>query len=547
MPARVRAPELSGDGGWIGVKRPLSRQALRGKVVLLHFWTYSCVNCLRVLEELRRLERRFPDELVVVGVHSARFPREKDHQAVVRAVGRHRIAHPVLDDPALTTGDKYGVRAWPTLVLIDPKGYVVDTLSGEGHGRQLARVIAELAARHEAKGTLVTDPLDVDRVMLPEGLLAYPGSVAVSASGRWLAIADTAHDQVLVCTTDGLVLQAHTGFTQPQGVRFDGGVVMVCDTGAGRVVRTDGVVLADGMAAPSDVVVDGGGSLVVAEAGRHRLARVRPGEQRVLLAAGTGEEGMVDGPASKALLAQPSALARVPDGIAFVDAEASALRLLTNAGDVVTLVGEGLYDWGAEDGAPGDARLQHPLGVAASPDGRRIYVADTFNSQLRVWDGTSLHTLAVGDMDEPSGLDVLPDGRLVVADTNHHRVLVVDPDSGEAQPLELDDSWLMSATGPALSVGAGQRFQLSVSVDLADEKLDRSDGEPVEVTVHGRPASLVAGGSGRWSLGSGEGVVEVQAGDRGAGLLLVEVLLSTRRDERRAQRVHRICHDLVVG
>jgi len=264
LPARVRAPELSGEGGWIGVERPLSLKALRGRVVLLHFWTYSCVNCLRVIEELRRLERRFSEDLVVVGVHSPKFPREAEHQAVERAVRRHRIAHPVFDDPDLTTSDRYGIRARPTLVLVDPKGYVVGTLSGEGHGRELARVIAEVVGRHEARGTLATQPLDVDPVMPPGGLLAFPGKVAVSADGVRLAIADTAHDQVLVCTTGGLVLEAHTGFVHPQGVRFDGDMVMVCDAGANRVVRTDGVVLADGMSSPWDVVVEDGGSLVVA-------------------------------------------------------------------------------------------------------------------------------------------------------------------------------------------------------------------------------------------------------------------------------------------
>ena len=114
---------------------PSSLRALRGRVVVLHFWTYSCASCLRVLSELRRLERRFPDEVVVVGVHSPKYPREADHEAVVSAVARHGIAHPVLDDPDLTTWSRYAVRAWPTLVLIDPEGYVVTSVSGEGHGR----------------------------------------------------------------------------------------------------------------------------------------------------------------------------------------------------------------------------------------------------------------------------------------------------------------------------------------------------------------------------------------------------------------------------
>lgn len=546
LPRRARAPELSGAGGWIGLEEPLSLKELRGKVVLLHFWTYSCVNCLRVLGELRRLEQRFPDELVVVGVHSPRLPRERDHDAVVAAVGRHRITHPVLDDPELVTWDRYAVRAWPTLVLIDPRGYVVGTVSGEGHGRALGKVIAEMAAEQEAKGTLAGEPLDVDRLMLPDGLLAFPAKVAVSGDGRRLGVADAAHDQVLVCTIDGLVLEAHTGFAGPQGVRFEGDSVLVCDTGAGRVVRTDGVVVADGMAAPWDVVVDGDGSVVMADAGRHRLVRVRPGEHRVLVVAGTGEEGLEDGPATQALLAQPSGIALTPDGAVFVDAEASALRLLTRAGEVVTLVGEGLVDWGAEDGGPDVARLQHPQGIAASPDGESVYVADTFNSLLRVWDGATLRTLPVGGLDEPGGLDVLPDGRLVVADTNHHRLVVVNPSSGHAETLELDDAWLMSTAGPALSARSGEMLTVGMRLDLADEDLDLSGGDAVTISVEAHPAWLLADGPSEWSLAAADGEVELRAGGPGEGLLLMEVVAATIGGKGPAERVRRFRHDFLV-
>jgi len=547
LPARVRAPELSGDGGWIGVKRPLSLKLLRGKVVLLHFWAYSGVNCLRVIEELRRIERRFSDELVVVGVHSPKFPREREHPALERAVRRHRIGHPVLDDPGLTTWDRYGVSTRPTLVLVDPKGYVVAALSGEGHGRQLARVITEVVARHEARGTLGSGPIEVHPVMSPEGLLAFPGNVAVSPDGMRLAIADTAHDQVLMCTTDGLVLEAHTGFVQPQGVRFDGESVMVCDTGANRVVRTDGVVLADGMSSPWDLVVEDDGSLVIAEAGRHRLARVRAGEQRVLLAAGTGEEGSEDGEATKALLAQPSGVARTPEGIVFVDAGASALRVLARAGKVETLVGPGLFDRGAEDGGVDRARLQHPRGVAAAADGRHVYVADTFNSLLREWDGATLRTLAVDGLDEPGGLDVLADGRLVVADTNNHRILLVDARTGMSEPLELDDSWLMSTPGDALSARSGEVLRLEVGTDPADEELDDSAGDPVRICVEARPAGLLADGPSHSSLAAAEGQVELRLGEPGSGLLLVEVWTATRGARGSAERVQRVRHWLQVN
>src|SRR5919112_425038 len=175
---RVRAPELAGDGGWIGVD-DLSLAALRGKVVLLDFWTLACVNCQRVLEELRGLERRFADALVVVGVHSPKFPHEHEHAAVRDAVARHRITHPVLDDPAMTSWDAYAVRAWPTLVLIDTHGRVALTVSGEGHAVELAAAIERLVAEAEADGSLRPGAVAAEPDALGTGELAHPGKVAV--------------------------------------------------------------------------------------------------------------------------------------------------------------------------------------------------------------------------------------------------------------------------------------------------------------------------------------------------------------------------------
>src|SRR3954447_2486861 len=136
---RVRAPELEGRGFVHG--EPLSLAALRGRVVLLDFWTFCCVNCLHVLDELRALEERFGDDLVVIGVHSPKFPHEGDAEALAQAVARYDVRHPVLDDPELRTWRAYTVRAWPTLVLIDPEGYVALHVSGEGRGPQLAAAV----------------------------------------------------------------------------------------------------------------------------------------------------------------------------------------------------------------------------------------------------------------------------------------------------------------------------------------------------------------------------------------------------------------------
>ncbi|MFN2556303.1 MAG: thioredoxin-like domain-containing protein [Nitriliruptorales bacterium] len=583
MTAPTRAPELHG-AGWIGVDRPLSlREDLGGKVVVLDFWTFCCVNCLRALEELRPIERRFADELVVIGVHSPKFPHEHDHEAVRQAVARLHINHPVLDDPELETWNRYGVRAWPTLVVIDPEGYVVAMGSGEGLGPAIERLVEQLISDHEAQGSL--RPGAVIAGDPPEGApldrpLAFPGKVA-SDGGERLAIADTAHDRVLVTDRLGLVMQVLDGLLEPQGVRFDWTTsasrqpedfLLICETGADRLIRVElssgaREVVLDGLASPWDVLVEKGGTYLIAEAGRHRLWRcTRDGSDAVPVAGGTAE-GLRDGPGADAHLAQPSGLAGLDDGAVFVDAESSALRVLSDDGAVATLVGVGLFEWGASDGPPEVARLQHPLGVAtpppSGPAGRDfvVYVADTFNSRLRVWRDGELHTLAIPGLNEPGGLDVLPDGRLLVADTNNHRIVSIDPRTGTfaAIPVRgLSDARHFSGSvddpgppsdveeGPPFRVPPGTRFSVPFFVDVAGEPLDPSSGPPVRVMLDSEPASLLAGPA-NWGFHEAVGTAEVIAGEPGSGTLTVEVVAATC--EEKVCRVHRrlVRHRLKVG
>lgn len=531
MAPLARAPELTGRGGWIGVHEPLSLAHLRGRVVVLHFLRFSAVGCLTVIEELRPLERLFAEEMVVIGVHSPGYVHETDHRAVESAVARHRVAHPVLDDPELATAAAYGVDTWPTLVVVDPEARVVETLVGTGVRSILEKKVSALVDEYRDKGTLRPGVLDTHREMLPVPL-AYPSKVAASPDGRVLAISDTSYDQVLVCSLEGLVLEAHTGFNHPRGVAFDGeGSLVVCDTAAGRVVRAGGEVLADAMSSPWDVTADKDGSWIVAEAGRHRILRIKRGEFRARVAAGTGAQGGADGAAAKAEMSQPSGVARMDKGIAFVDAEAGALRFLDDDQQVTTLVVEG---------------LEHPLAVAGDGDAR-AYVADTFRSVLQVWEDGTLRTLPVEGLDEPGGLDVLRDGRLVVADTNNHRVLVVDPADGSSEDMDLDDTWIHATELDPVSVSSGESFEVPWMIELIGEELESARRAPVTATVSASPPSLLRGTA--ISRGSStDGVVTVAAGSPGVGLLLVEVSADVRQGgRRRLRRVNRFRSWLEVG
>ena len=546
---RVRAPELRGAGGWINTEHPIALRDLRGRVVLLDFWTFCCINCLRVVEELRPLEERFGDRLVVIGVHSPKFPHESDHAAVARAVARHRIAHPVLDDPELETWQQYGVRAWPTLVVIDPDGYVVAMASGEGNGAALGDVIQQLL---DGRSDPAVGPAFTPVAVQAPKTLAFPGKVA-SDGGSRIAIADTGNDRVLVCVLDGSIDREFAGFHQPQGVRFDGDRLLVCDTVAGELVAIDlpsgdRRVLASELRSPWDALVIPDGRIAIAEAGLHRIVAVPAAGGAPEVLAGSRAEGLRDGPAREAHLAQPSGLTLVgADAIAFADSEVSALRVLRD-GKVETLVGTGLFDWGAEDGDRRTARLQHPIGVAALPDGS-IAVADTFNSLMRIWADGELRTLPLHEsVDEPGGLDVLPDGRLVVADTNHHRVVTIDAHSGAVTEINVrDEQQSGEHAGPPLSGAAGARIVVQGDVDLAGLDLDFQQGPPLRVHLSTDSEPLLGPGPRSWALDSLPVTLEVQLGHPGKGVLTLDVIASTCEGDVCTIRRNTVEHALTVS
>jgi len=568
--ARFRAPELLGSGGWIGASADFGLAALAGKVVVLHFWRSSSINCVRVLDELRPIEERFAAEAVVLGIHSPKFPREHEHTAVERAVERLGIRHPVLDDPDLATWQQYGVKGWPTLVVIDPEGYVVGGISGEGGGSVVYASVERTISDHDAQGTLVRGSVagmwGTSPVTAAFRTVSFPGKVAVEPGGRRIAVCDSGNGRIVVCDRQGRVEQVYPLFTRPQGVAFDGDRLLVCDTGTDRVVAVDrasGIqtVIAEGLAAPWDVTVLEDRAVLVAEAGRHRLWRIPAGGGDPVVVAGTGAEDLVDGAGmgeGPAALAQPCGVAALPGGgAAFVDAESSSLRVLTPGGEVVTLVGQGLFDWGASDGGPDASAMQRPLGVAVGPAGPgglpTIYVADTSNGRIREWTGTAwaagagtLRTLPATGLEEPGGVAVLPTGELVVADTNHHQVVVVDGDQESTRPLAIDETWLGTLMGPSIAATAGELIRVPFSFDPGRLLLDESDGPPVRVDVSAEPGTLLAAGPRRWARHEPASELELRAGRPGEGILVVEVEVAVAGDVTTVLR-GRTRHDLTVA
>ncbi|MEV4868787.1 NHL domain-containing thioredoxin family protein [Streptomyces syringium] len=525
--ARVRAPELIGKGGWLNTGgTALTLADLRGRIVILDFWTFCCVNCLHVLDELRELEEKHRDTVVIIGVHSPKFVHEAEHQAVVDAVERYEVHHPVLDDPELATWKQYAVRAWPTLVVIDPEGYVVAQHAGEGHAHALEQLVGELEAEHAAKGTLrrgdgpyvAPEPVATD--------LRFPGKAVLLPGGTFL-VSDSTRHQLVELAADGESVVARVGsgergfgpdgFSEPQGLALlPDGTVAVADTvnhalraydpatgavttlaGTGRQWMqgrpTSGPATEVELSSPWDVAWFAD-RLWIAMAGVHQLWTYDPATGTVEVAAGTTNEGLVDGPAPEAWFAQPSGLAATGDRLWVADSETSALRYVERDGEgfvVRTAVGTGLFDFGHRDGEAGQALFQHPLGVTALPDGS-VAVADTYNHALRRYDpATGEVTTLATDLREPSDAVLVGDDIVVVESARHRLTRLRLPE--EAVRVES----VAHRTQRAATDVAPGGLRLDVVFQApTGQKLDTRYGPSTRLLVSSTPPELLAEGSG---------------------------------------------------
>jgi thiol-disulfide isomerase/thioredoxin len=500
--APVRAPELRGTA-WLNTTRPLTLADLRGKLVLLDFWTFCCINCQHVLEDLKYLEAKYAGRpFAVVGIHSPKFPNEDDAQSVRQAVLRHGIQHPVLLDSGRRTWDTYAVRGWPTLVLLDPRGYILGQVSGEGHREQLDAAIGQALDLLEEAGALDNRPLPVRLESASDALLAaspllYPGKVLADADADLLCVADTGHHRLVIARLDGTEAETigsgepgaadggylSASFRAPQGMAYDPErrLLYVADTGNHLIRRVDlgshivttiagtghqgfvrrGVhpARAVPLNSPWDVCLVGG-AVYIAMAGLHQIWRFDPAAGNVAVIAGSGAEGRADGPATTAALAQPSGLAADAARLFVADSEISCVRAVELGGAeaiVRTLAGGDLFQFGDRDGRGDAARFQHPLGVAYVPagavDGPAVFVADTYNHRIRRLDPATREVTTIAGaaqagnangpataarFNEPGGLSYAA-GRIYIADTNNHGMRVLSLTERTVTTLSLPD------------------------------------------------------------------------------------------------------------
>lgn len=488
MNVRVRAPELPQNYPWLNTDKPLSIKQLKGRVVILDFWTYCCINCLHILPDLKYLENKYKNSLTVIGVHSAKFDNEKQTENIRQAILRYDIEHPVIVDSGFRVWDEYVVRAWPTLIVIDPQGYAIASISGEGKRDVLDELISNVIREHREKKTIKFQEVSLTLEKQRQPLitpLAFPGKVL--ATDSYLFIADSGHHRIVMSTLEGEILHLiGTGqpglidgsfkeaqFSSPQGMAFDeeNQLLYVADTenhtlrrvdlkreivqaiaGTGKQSRNirphGGVGKETALNSPWDLVKLGN-IIYIASAGSHQIWEMDLETDIVRTYAGMGAEACIDGTLSESAFAQPSGITTNGQELYIADSEVSTIRGvgLIEPRLVRTICGSGdLFAFGDVDGQGFDVRLQHCLGIEYADN--HLWIADTYNHKIKLVNPNigncetvlgSVAGLENGEgknsrFSEPSGLSILGDF-LYIADTNNHVIRRVDLNSFQVDTM----------------------------------------------------------------------------------------------------------------
>jgi len=553
---KIRAPEFPRDVTWLN-SGTLTIAGLKGKILLLDFWTYCCINCMHIIPDLKRLETKYKDELVVIGMHSAKFYNEKDTENIRQAILRYGIQHPVINDRNFEVWQEYEARAWPTVALIDPDGYLVGVTTGEGIYESLDRLIAGLVKDYDARGALNHQPLqikpEIDNLTI-DSQLAFPGKIVADEKSGRLFITDSNNNRILIVAANGEVIKvigsgaigfedgdfSTARFFHPQGLCYDAGndLVYVADTenhairrvnlkservetiaGTGqqaRLYNEEGIGRQVALNSPWDLILIGD-ALYIAMAGSHQIwiLDTKTLEARVFV--GSGRENIIDGPRKVAALAQPSGITTDGQYLYWVDSEASGVRRFRlNGPDAVeTIIGVGLFDFGDIDGRYPQARLQHPIGITWHNG--FIYVADTYNHKIKRIDPQSKEAITVvgtgkhGHIDgpalsaelyEPNGLCFLG-GKMYITNTNNHRIRVYDSTTNMVSTLKLGGLERPSVTAKDLFIGEIKRLppvEISKSIKSLTLKIELPAGMKINPqapfrleVVSSNPAAIAIG------------------------------------------------------
>lgn len=546
---QVPAPEFPANLDWINVDQPLTMAGLQGKIVIFDFWTYGCINCLHLIPILEQVETKFAEEVVVIGVHSAKFENEGQTENQRQIVQRYDIHHPVINDLDFNIWRTYGVNAWPTVAVIDPRGYVVVRQSGEIPFAAFDAYLSGMIEYYDGIDENIIDRTPLDLALEGAGdpgtPLLFPGKVLADEASSRLFIADSSHNRIVIAdrTTrevldiigssvrgfDDGPFESAT-FDKPQGMALADDLLYIADVNnhairvADLATRTVSAAAGNGimgtqripvgvhvdeplnvsLRSPWDLEFDDQGLLHVAMAGTHQLYIFDPESGTLFVSVGNGREANLnDVSLAQSELAQPSGLFYAGDGkLYFADSESSTIRLADFANDLVTVVSgttaNSLFDYGDIDGELGTNRLQHALDVQGVDNGD-LYIADTYNSRIkRIPAGETATETVVG----LGGLGGYEDGDPIVA--------------------QFDEPGGLSYADGLLYV-ADTNNHVVRTVDLADGYVDTFEFSNPEVLIIDPDALTLLGGNAGDTDYVSVGLFQVAAGD---GTVILNLVLS---------------------
>jgi DNA-binding beta-propeller fold protein YncE/thiol-disulfide isomerase/thioredoxin len=527
MPVTSLHQMITSKSAWLNTSRALTPEDLKGRIILLDFWTYCCINCMHVIPDLEYLEKKFGDNLTVIGVHSAKFKNEKDSENIRSAILRYGITHPVVNDSDFAIWNGFGIRAWPTFILIGPKGIIDATYSGEGNREAVEQDIQLLLKKYAGKIVTTPLPIALEKDKAPPSVLSFPakldvGRYGMKDSAQALYVSDSGHNRILVLSLEGKVLEtigsgqaglkdgdfSTAQFSHPQGLHLAFPNLYVADTEnhalrlidlAARTVTTlagtgvqgtdrnikDAPAITAKLSSPWDIdAYPDDKHLAIAMAGLHQLWSYDIDKKTLNVIAGNGRESIDDGAYPNNSLSQTSGLSADGGKLYFVDAETSSLRVLDGS-KVTTLIGTGLFDFGFRDGTQGNALMQHPLGLDV--DKGSVYIADSYNHSIRRFDissgelttfaghgerGNKDGKLSEASFNEPN--DILKAGdKFYVADTNNNQIRVIDTANETVSTLNVTEP--VSNAAPDFSTQL-PNTEKTTPVNVAT-------GAPVAVTI----------------------------------------------------------------
>lgn len=467
---------------WFNLSRPLEITDLKNRIILLDFWTYACVNCIQSLPEIKKLEEEFGNKLTVIGVHSGKFSNEKDSSAIKKAILRHDITHPVINDADFAIWKGFEVNSWPSFVLLNPNGYIVKKYIGEDGAKKIRTDVKKLISKFKYQINRDPLPTALEKYGLIGNVLNFPTKLEYSSNFPYKSrqipvvfIANSGQHNIIISSLNGEIIAKigsekaglvdgsfdSAAFNAPHGLLYLEGKLYVADTdnhalrlvdfktgqvislvGSGRrgEVLKEQIEAKDfDLASPTDLkFFPDKNHIAIANSGTHQILSYDLKNQTISVLAGNGLEGIEDGKYPVNSLAQTAAMSVYDGKLYFIDSETSSLRFIDKSGNVETLIGKGLFDFGYKNGNKSEALMQHPLGLLV--DDTAAYIVDSFNHKIRKYDfstrqiqdfagskkrGENLGSPNVTEFNEPEGIIAVLNS-FYVADTNNNRIIAID-------------------------------------------------------------------------------------------------------------------------